>query len=237
MAEGNAKNRHKSRKADSTHEGQYKIGFGDPGLFLELYLPTKFDVLLTTTLDEAFQLAFVKKYLTDNIAEIRELLVDHESFDHCSPGRIKNLSEVFRGYSLYHGSGAYSSEDGIERESVTIARMIFLPPLAEMEPDRKEERFWARRFLRFWTHDLEHYAAERRTTGPFEEKEQLLVDKLSKWLEDVGLFVNGYVVHRISRAIEDWREIGTVRKVEDEIWVGSLRCLAVNRVTFSRQRG
>jgi hypothetical protein len=206
-------------------KGQYKFGFGDPGLFLELYLPTKFDVLLTTTLDEGFKLPFVKKYLVKYIDEIRELLVDHESLGQCSPSRIKEFSEVFRGYSLYHGSGAYSSDDKIEKETVTIARMIFLPPLSESDPERAEERFWARRFLS---------EADRKKTGEYDEKERRLVARLSKWLEDIGLFVNGYVVHRISQSIQDWREIGTVRQVEDEIWVGSLRCLAVNRVTFSR---
>jgi hypothetical protein len=78
------------------------------------------------------------------------------------------------------------------------------------------------------------HADDSNTT--FTEEEQHVLRRLEKWLDDVALFLYGYVSTSLSDNIRKWREDNTIPKSEDEIWIGSLRCLAVNKLKLAQER-
>jgi hypothetical protein len=219
---------------------RYRFAYGEPGLNLEVYLPSKFEPILRSVLDRGFDVAHVRTYLAaaTRIQEIRDLLSEHDSLRRYSPSRARRLEEVFKGYSLYRGNGAFKNGPLLEHDEVTVGRIMFLPPFARGPVAARRERFAARRFLRHWTHNLDIYLADRHAVAlsDLTPAEEQLLPRLQQWLDDIALFMNGYVLHRVCSEILHWRTRGLIRKAEDEIWIGSFRCLAVNKLKFRAVR-
>ena len=146
------------------------------------------------------------------------------------PYRINHFGNVFTGYSLYEVDGTF---DGGAQEQTQVVRVIFVPPLAqfskglEIPPGRRLA--YASHFLRFWTHNTDSYDAHRNATVPFEPGERDLVRKLSRWLDDVGLFATGYLLFEICTGISELHRHG-LSKPEKELWVTSFRDFALNRL-------
>jgi hypothetical protein len=72
--------------------------------------------------------------------------------------------------------------------------------------------------------------AHRSATVLFEPGERNLVQTLSGWLDDVGLFATGYLLYEICTGISKLHRHGLIRKPEKELWVTSFRDFALNRM-------
>jgi hypothetical protein len=181
----------------------------------------------------------VKQHLRDdqNLKEIQDLLSQHDSLKTYEKGRVERIQQVLKGYSLYRGDGAFFYEGRICSEPVSIVRLMFIPPLKEWFPGAlSDARFAARQFLRFWTHNEDRYRQYRGESLASDagKLESALIKKLTAWLEDIALVVNGYVVHQLCSESLRRFEAGITLKPEDEIWVGSFRSLAVNKVEYNK---
>ena len=61
--------------------------------------------------------------------------------------------------------------------------------------------------------------------------EEQIATCLRSWLRNVGLFLHGFILFRLCRAIEEKHAEKAIGKLEDEIWMTSFRCLAVVKTT------
>lgn len=251
----------------------YRFSYGDPGMFLELYVPTSYEPEVRRVLERGADIVEVREYLKDkrNMEQIKELLSENEELTKkYDESRVDDLGEkILGGFSIYRGDGAFFVEKQIERDHISVVRLMFTPPLEDWlsqdnsiqtKTDFKERltyaRFAARHFLRFWTHDATTYLryrekcfvspdkSERAPTEANESeyrnkffetpdtRERDLIEKLTKWLDDIALLVNGYIVHQLCCESVRRSKAGLSKKPEDQIWVGSFRSLAVNKVTY-----
>jgi hypothetical protein len=217
---------------------EYGIHYGEPGLFMEIYLPKKaeFQPLLYETLTAGFDLAKVRAHFRSKTASIRRFMARNQQLQTFSSRRISRFVSVFSGYSLYEVDGTF----GGVQERTQIVRVIFVPPVPQLAKGlgipRNRRLFYASRFLRFWTHNLDDYDAHRRAIAPFEPGERALARKLSGWLDDVGLFATGYLLYEICEGISRLHRQGQIRKPEEEVWVTSFRDFALNRMKLVERR-
>lgn len=213
----------------------YEFHFGDPGLFVELYLPKKaqYQGALYDALTSGLNLSLVKNHLREKRTAVQEFLRPIRRLANYTDEQIEALAPVFQGYSMYEVDGVFrggSTESPTPVEERTqVIRLMFLAPLTD-DVRRDAGRFAARQFLRHWTHDLGRFEKEVAESVEGAEFGSSVRASLVKWLDDIGLFVNGYVVFMICDRILHLFEEGAIAKVEDEVWITSLRCLAVNRV-------
>jgi hypothetical protein len=218
---------------------EYGIHYGEPGLFMEIYLPKKaeFQPLLYDTLTAGFDLAKVRAHFRSKAKNIRRFMNRNQQLHTFSLRRISRFGNVFSGYSLYEVDGTF---EGGAQERTQIVRVIFVPPVAQLSKGLKIPRdrrlFHASRFLRFWTHNLYDYDAHRNATVPFEPGERALIQKLYQWLVDVGLLATGYLLYEICEGINELHRQGRIRKPEEELWVTSFRDFALNRMLVVRSR-
>jgi hypothetical protein len=217
----------------------YGFHYGEPGLFMEIYLPKKaeFQPLLYDTLTAGFDLQKVRSHFRSKAKDIRRFMSRNQQLQNFSPYRISRFGKVFSGYSLYEVDGTF--EGGVQ-ERTQIVRVIFVPPVARFAKGlgiRRDRRLLhANHYLRFWTHNIDDYDAHRNATLPFEPGERALIGKLSRWLDDVGLFATGYLLYKICEGISELHRQGRIRKPEEELWVTSFRDFALNRMKLVERR-
>jgi hypothetical protein len=212
---------------------EYEFNYGEPGLFMEIYVAKKaeFQPLLYETLTAGFNLKKVRSHFRSKAEAIRRFMRRNRQLHDFSSYRINHFGNVFTGYSLYEVDGTF---DGGAQERTQVVRVIFVPPLAQFSKGLKippgRRLAYASHFLRFWTHNADSYDAHRNATVPFEPGERDLVRKLSRWLDDVGLFATGYLLYEICTGISELHRHGLIRKPEKELWVTSFRDFALNRL-------
>jgi len=109
----------------------YRFHYGEPGLFLEIYVPRAYQDILRDTIEKGFDLDFVRAHLkaSDNACEVRQLLQDHETLATYDEARVNRLNPVLDLYSIYRGDGAFFNEGHLRRDDVCVVRMMFLPAL------------------------------------------------------------------------------------------------------------
>jgi len=233
----------------------YKFDYGDPGMFLELYVPTTYEAEVRRVLELGADIQRIREYLRVNIAQVGQLLSDNTELVKKISGkeqegkRIAELQQVLEGFSIYQGDGAFfETVEGcptrICKEPVSVVRLMFIPPfekwfeewfpnqvIAELTKELSAARFTTRQFLRFWTHSKDYAPPKEGLIEEhrFPKHDQLLI-KLYEWLDDIALLVNGYVVHQLCRESLRRYDAGLTKNAEVEIWVGSFRGLAVNKV-------
>jgi hypothetical protein len=223
---------------------RYQFHYGQPSNFVEIYLPKKaaFQGALYDTLKDGFDLKKVKKHLRDNRAAVQEFLKHHEELSKYTEKQIDRLSPSFNGYSLYELDGVFryppmpAEPYKLAEERVQVVRLMFLPPkklLSSVSADSKEEReLAARRYVRFWTQNLREYNADVKRSQRKVRGRKAMARVLKDWLEDVGLFLHGYILFKICQAIEEKAgKVGAPDDPEAEIWLTASRCTAVVRTT------
>ena len=216
-------------------EFPYTFRYGEPGLFLEVYVPTSFEPRVREALEKGMDDQFLKHYLRnpEYRGEIAQLLAEDETLSDPANWRLDRLQSIIEGFSIYRGDGAFLGEK-LERDPVSVVRLMFLPQLANwFGADRvSDSRRIARRFLHFWTHNKEEYFHDGRPDGAsaVEPFESVVIDKLVDWLDDISLVINGYVMHQLSRESIWRRQMGLASRLESEFWVGSFRTLAVTKI-------
>jgi hypothetical protein len=226
----------------------YKFNYGEPGHFVEIYLPKKavYQGTLYDTLTKGFDLDAVKAHFRENEVDVKAFLADHEELRNYTTEQIEKLSPSFNGYSLYELDGVFRSPrmpaklDRLDEERVQVVRLMFLPPedLCSAVPGNgKERQLAARRYIRFWTQDWDEYLADLKRHNSNGARQQI-GSRLHNWLKDVGLFLHGYILFKLCETIEKVSKEskdGSI-KPEEEIWLTSLRCLAVARTTRVQDR-
>lgn len=215
-------------------QNTYEFFYGKPGLFLEIYLTKKaqFQGLLFDVLTKGSDLPVVRAHFRSRKAgDIRRFLPRNQDLREFSAADIRNFQEVFFGYSLYEVDGTFKGE---VQERTQIVRVIFVPDIDSLATGLRiphdRRLFYARQYLRFWTHDAGDYINFRQCTIPFAPGEWELVQKLSRWLYYVGLFANGYLLYEICAGIRSLYETHAIARPEREIWVTSFRDLALNQI-------
>lgn len=226
----------------------YRFHYGEPSLFVEIYLPKKarYQGVLYKTLTNGFNLETVKNHLIDRRDDVRKFLKDHEEFSVYTTEQVNNLSPSYNGYSLYELDGVFRSppmparEYELDEERVQVFRLMFLPPtdrLARVAAAKEKRQLAARRYMHFWTQslttyldDLECYkrpSAERNT-------EREIATILNDWLRNVGLFLHGYILFELCEEIGRRSQDKSI-KPEQEIWLTAFRGLAVVKTTLEKK--
>jgi hypothetical protein len=209
----------------------YQFHYGDPGLFAEIYLPKKavYQGMLYDTLTNGFKVNIVKEHLRYRKEAVQNFLGlhDYDLYD----SQVEQLTQILQGYSMYEVDGFFW-EPGTpvaEERNQVIRLLFYAPPIGDSEAQKSTARSVGRQYLRFWTHSLDDFNAEvaRPRGGEFGHKVR---SQLSDWLAKINLYINGYIVFKICEGIVRLKELGDIPKLEDQIWVTSLRGLAVNRV-------
>jgi hypothetical protein len=218
----------------------YKFNYGQPGHFVEIYLPKKavYQGTLYDTLTKGFDLDVVRAHFRENEAGIKAFLKDNEELRNYTTDQIERLSPAFNGYSLYELDGVFRSPrmpaelDRLYEERVQVVRLMFLPPeelIANVGDSDKERQLAARRYIRFWTQDWDEYRADLDRSSCNGARQEI-GHRLHDWLKDVGLFLHGYILFKLCETIEKLSTDGAVNP-EEEIWLTAFRCLAVVRTT------
>ncbi len=169
--------------------------------------------------------------------------------------------QVFYGWSMYEVAGAYLNDRKqgtatIDEEQTQVIRLLFRFQDKESEQLALEKRYpevyrvilywvlsayghadvyesWSdeecRRFLRdhaAWERDPERKAFA-------EMLYPILAKRISKWINDCGLFIFGYLVREFWQKIVDLHE-QEGKDLEDEIWVSSIFHINVNIMTHRK---
>jgi hypothetical protein len=218
----------------------YRVHTGEPGIFVEIYLPKKSELQgrLYDALTRGFDVEAVRQHFRDPARKdrIRELFHHYDPDLAYDDERIGSLREVFFGYSMYEVDGVFRGGQGrAEEERNQIVRVIFKPDypgIAESSGAGVEEvrqmageRFHAYRE----THEPDLTSSQGRSSEP----KKRVVEEIRLWMEDVELFLFGYVVYELCEKLAELREEGS-RPPEEEIWVTSFWGMTVNRVIHLR---
>jgi hypothetical protein len=167
---------------------------------------------------------------------------------------IDHFKPNFKGYSLHEVDGVF----GEKRRSVggktkivpleertQVVRMMFMPPRGVVLDRQKNDE--TNRFLRFWTRDLEIYCVEgahrtiidsdkRIINHRFNSHELKHLDRINNWLQDVGLFMNGYVLYNLRNRIEQLVCMKSIKRAEAEIWIASFSNLPLNKFVYEPEK-
>ena len=218
---------------------RYRFHYGRPSNFVEIYLPKKaaYQGALYDTLKKGFDLVKVKNHFRKNRVAVKEFLKHHEELSQYKDEQVENLSPSFNGYSLYELDGVFRYPVMPEpryklcEERVQVVRLMFLPP---QDLSKEEDQLAARRYVRFWTQNTSEYDRDVEKLSPPEKVggRKAMAKDLYRWLQDVGLFLHGFILFKICKAIEKKAgKVGAPAEREQEIWLTTSRCMAVVKTT------
>jgi hypothetical protein len=222
----------------------------ETGIFVEIFLPKRaeFQGTLYRVLTEGFDLEKVKNHFRnshkrDKIKRLLEKYYDEVA--NYTEENIENFPQVFFGYSMYEVDGVFlSKRKGIVEERTQIVRIIFMPDFEHLyehfrldeNPVENELRIVniVKLFLRVPNSNDENFFKDFKVLT---KREKALVKYISKWVDDIGLFLFGYVVYEICERILDlhFLDENSGHQLEDEIWVTSFWHFAVNRIVFKEE--
>ncbi|MFL6197755.1 MAG: hypothetical protein ACJ76J_01125 [Thermoanaerobaculia bacterium] len=212
----------------------YKFNPAKHGVFVEIYLPKKaaFQGTLFESLTEGFDLNKVKAHLTERQPEVQALLKDSR---YCGDyeRRVKNMRQVFTGYSMYEVDGVFYGGEGcpVDEERTQIVRIMFLPneiraDTSALPPELKRDVI--REYIRFSGDNYkfgEHFLSTQEGLTPEQEAQvRNLVADLRDWEAEQVLFLFGYVMFNLCEKIQKLG--GTYDQAE--IWITSFWNLSVN---------
>lgn len=211
----------------------YKFNPAKQGIFVEIYLPKKaaFQGTLFESLTEGFDLNKVRSHLMEKQAEVQTLLTDSRYCDDYER-RVKNMRQVFTGYSMYEVDGVfYAGEGKVDEERTQVIRIMFLPNDIRADvsalPQDLTKRF-IRGYIRFSGGHYKFADHFLSTHGDLtdEQKEQVrnLAMDLQDWEAEQVLFLFGYVMFNLCEKIQ---KLGGTHD-QAEIWITSFWNLTVN---------
>jgi hypothetical protein len=216
----------------------YRVHAGEPAIFVEIYLPKKADFQgrLYEALTRGFDLDAVKRHFQepDRRERIHELFRRYDARVPLDDERMGALREVFFGYSLYEVDGVFRGKNGgpkIQEERSQIVRVIFKPDYGGIA-DRSGTTVEAVRELageRLHSYRERNGSVLQDARGRTAESEKLVAEEIRSFMDDVSLFLFGYVVYEICERSAELRE-DEHKRPEDEIWVTSFWGMTVNRV-------
>lgn len=212
----------------------YKFNPAKHGVFVEIYLPKKaaFQGTLFESLTEGFDLNKVRAHLTEREAEVKRLLKD-STYCNDYERRVKNMRQVFTGYSMYEVDGVFYGGEGkpVDEERTQIIRIMFLPNDIRADVSALPQEITKeiiREYIRFTGgHDKygDHFLSTHEGLAD-EQKAQVrnLVEDLRDWEAEQVLFLFGYVMFNLCEKIQ---KLGGSYD-QAEIWITSFWNLSVN---------
>jgi hypothetical protein len=215
-----------------------------------IYLPKRADFqgTLYKVLTEGFDLGKLKAHFRDAERQpgIRRMLHGYHRLENYTDADVEALRPLFFGYSLYEVDGVYRSPArGILEERTQVVRFLLMPDYDELlarcgggVEQRGEAVLLAREFLRGPILERESFLLAEGI-GIAERLQHRLpnylagVDYLDRWMNQVRMFLFGYVVYEIcARIMELHRHARlSAEQLEEEIWFASFSNLSISRVT------
>jgi len=219
----------------------YKFQRGEPGIFVEIYLPKKasFQGTLYDTLVNGFEVQkvinhFKTREKAEGIKDLLERYRDSVEFLN-NESDIDAFPQVLHGYTMYEVEGVYykSSKQRIQSELTQVVRIMFKPDLSQLaltypgDENAKGINRTAKDYLRY--PEGRDKFKRTRTLSPMQIE---VVDYLEKWANYVGLFLFGFIIYEICEQITRLCAQGKMQwdDAEDEIWVTSFWNLVINPI-------
>jgi hypothetical protein len=171
--------------------------------------------------------------------------------------RVDKIQQSFYGYSMYEVDGVFFNQTAFDKrqnrnekinkfiaeENVQVIRMIFMPDskkiLNDLNINREKDRLEFYEMRGFLKRVLQNqYECESEIEQEKKaiskditrlEKREAIYKKVSDWINDVALFLFGFVIYKICQEIKELQKQD--EKLEDEIWVTTFGNLEINRIT------
>ncbi len=224
----------KERSMPTRDTFPYRFETYEPALYVELYLPkiTKYQGTLYDGLTKGFEVNYVANYLKTHKQHIQQLL-EYDSLKAYDDTRIDRMKPIKWGYSMYEVDGVFwsESEQKISEGRTQVIRIIFRFSKEHMmqECQITERTYISMRSL--LRKLLEMEAVERKTMENDASGETLFIIRyIDEWVDDVALFLFGYLVFQIGLNIHEKVEKKELARFEEEIWITSFGNLQINRV-------
>jgi hypothetical protein len=209
-------------------EGRMRYVFqrGVPGIYAEIYLPKKtgFQGPLYSALTEGRNPDIIRKHFASYKNRIKEILrkdwpqLESRLNDDFINTLADNIRDIYIGYSMYEVDGVFfsqGSEDPFE-ERTQVIRLMFEYKIRD--EDSNELLTEIKRLLR------EPSSSVRESYKQTSAESKNGLDKVERWIEQVGAFLFGFVLHRIELAIEQAPQLK-----QEEIWLTSFWNLVINK--------
>lgn len=204
---------------------RYTFRRGVPAIHAEIYLPKKsgFQGPLYSALTDGRKPEVVHAHFRQHRARIAEILrkewpglagrLDDGFIDALAAG----IQGVFIGYSMYEVDGVYfpAGETTPVEERTQVVRLMFEFPVRD--DDSADVVAEVKRYLRSEKNALADYTPTRDEFRP------RLLD-VERWVEQVGAFLFGFVLHRIELAIDADASLR-----QKEIWLASVWNAVINK--------
>jgi len=210
---------------------KYQFRRGVPALHTEIYLPKKsgFQGALFAALTDGRRPEVIRKHLTRHLKRVKEILrrdwreltrrLDRDFIDELAA----HIDDIFTGYSMYEVDGVYFAPGSHEPSEVRtqVIRLIFEYRIDDTADDDLVREI--RDFLRARVNRLAGYTPRDPAHVPH-------LRLAEEWVERVGVFLFGFILHRIELAIADNPDLR-----QEEIWVASLGDAVVNKFVPERE--
>lgn len=212
----------------------YRFETYEPALYVELYLPkiTKYQGTLYDSLTKGFEVDHVANYLKTHKQQIQQLL-EYDSLQAYDDHRVARMKPIKWGYSMYEVDGVFwsESEQKISEGRTQVIRIIFRFAKEHLMQTCHitENLYLSRRSL--FSKLLEMEAEERKNLEHSSPQEtQVIIRYINEWIDDVALFLFGYLIFQIGLNIHEKVERKELERFEEEIWITSFGNLQINRV-------
>ena len=203
----------------------YIFKTGKPSTFVEIYLPKKsgFQGALYRALVDARNPKEVKDHLLRYENKIKMMLeqdwsIGHTKFIHSFIEDLSsNIGSIYVGFSMYEVDGVFFSKNSIDpcEERTQVIRIIFEFPVADALP--LDTLIEVKKFLRSPARSLNEY-------GSYDKKYEKELKLAEDWIVKTGVFLTGFIIHRIILAIEENPDLQ-----QDEMWVTSFWNTVLNK--------
>ncbi len=168
--------------------------------------------------------------------------------------RMNMYSSPFYGWSMYEVDGVFLSKrmkNGkaqVDEERTQIIRLIFVFNDKTEKQATKSGHLDVYRAILYWVmsiyghtdydahwsqEEMDRFLSRHGEWGP--EKRSYakrhykrLAGAITKWIDDCGLFIFGFLVRELWKCVVDIAKIEPGRKLEDEIWVSSIFHFNIN---------
>lgn len=204
---------------------KYQFRRGVPALHTEIYLPKRsgFQGALFAALTDGRNPDVIREHLTKHLKRVKEILqrdwrgltrrLDTEFINDLA----EHIGEIFTGYSMYEVDGVYFAPGNSRPSEIRtqVIRLIFQYPIDESAGDDLVRD--VREFLAGPIPTLASYT-------PLDPAHEPELRRVEQWVERVGLFLFGFILHRIELAIADDPALR-----QEEIWIASLGDAVINK--------
>ena len=226
---------------------------GEPCLIFDVYVAANkhLTALLEAVLAEGLEKKKVQKHFADSQASIEAFLSESNAFYHPWDTLVGGIDrwKPYQGYTRYAAVGEF---EGRGRAFSNMARFVYVPPLKKMAEDlgiaadlHSSAVFLARRYLRFWTHDIVAFRKELRKWPQPKTKQfarlpakaqTRLLNLLDQWPRTVGFFHTAFVMYKLCAGVHHLHEAGVLKNLEDQLWVISSRDSALSKMALKDQQ-